>query len=374
MKTRVRVVFAINNLAIGGAERLTVEIIKRFNSERFECILVTSFTQEGESFLNDLPSHVAVHQLRFAGFSDISSWIKLYRLLKSLRPDVVVSNLFFSNTLFRVLKPFVGYKVITCEHNTYVDKSKAHQMVDRILSHYSYRIVAVSKTVAEFTLKQEDITKEKFVVITNGIDIGAWQKKFEKLSSKEVLRQELGFREDDKVILTVARLVPQKNQKLLLEGFAEFHKQYPKSTLAIVGDGFLRDTLQKQVNELGIKEAVIFFGARRDVEKFYKASDIFVLTSDIEGFGLVCIEAMCAGLPVVSTVTAGPDEYIKDGVNGVLIQDRSASAVADGIRKVIEGDTSGLRKGALETAQKYDIATSIELYEQLLEESLRNQT
>ncbi len=367
---KIRIVFGVNDFLVGGMQRQFIEQLRFFNAERYEISLVTLFDFPGQSDLYaDLPTSLEVHKLAFKSVRDVRSWVALYRLLKECKPDIVVSSLFFSNMVFRVLKPFLGYVVIPCEHNTYTGKRFFERCVDQLLAGISYRIIAVSSTVASFTARQEHIPISKFEIIQNGIDVRAWQEDIQVLPTKEVIREELGLPKHAQVLLTVARLMPQKNHALLLESFAQVYAVHHDVVLVIVGDGPLRKKLGAKAKELGIEEAVYFFGVRSDVAKFYKASDVFVLTSDIEGFALVCIEAMSAGLPVVSTTTAGPDEYIQDSINGYLVE-HAALQIAEGIEKVFKAGTQKFVDGALATACTYDIKTSVRKYEALFERAV----
>lgn len=368
---RIKVTLVINDFLVGGAQKLIAEQVNFLDREKFDVSLIT-FAEfpERPTLYNLIPEHVQVFKFSFTKFSDIKSWFRVLRVLKKIKPDVVVSHLFFSNTVCRALKPLCGYQAIAVEHNTYTDRKYKRILVDRILSHITFKIVAVSRTVADFTARQERIPRNKFVVIPNGVDLRKIQTTLKASPNKEELKQELGFRQADKILLHVARLQPQKNQKLLLEGFALFHTRHPNYRLAIVGDGMMRPNLEACVRELELSDSVFFFGLRHDVGKFYKASDAFVLTSDIEGFAIVGIEAMASGLPVVSTKTAGPDEYIEEGRNGFFIHERTAEAVARSLEQVAAADLSEFALKALETAQKYDIRANTKRYERLLAESL----
>lgn len=366
MTKKIKVVFAIGHFGIGGAERVTVELLNNFDHERFECHLITLLQNPEKNFLHDVQGDVSVHQFAFTGFSDVHSWWRLYRALTELKPDVVISSLFFSNTVFRVLKSFMGFVVITCEHNTDGWKTWLQRAFDRALAHFSYRIVAVSNTVAQFTATHDGIPREKFVVIPNGVDREKIQTVLAALPPKDILKQEFGFDISDKILVNVARLTEQKNHKLLLEGFALFHKTHPEYKLAIVGEGALRTELEAYTSALGLEEAVTFFGIRRDIEKFYKLSDALVLTSDFEGFAIVGIEAMASGLPMISTRTAGPDEYLKDGENGFFIHERTPAGVAKSLEELRAADLAILSTHALHTAEQFAVGSNVEQYEHVI--------
>src|SRR3989344_3642157 len=136
----IKVVFGLNDFLVGGMQRQFSEQIRHFNRERFEIVLITLFQFSGkENMYAALPKNLEVHTLSFNGFADVGEWWKLFRLLQRLRPDIVVSSLFFSNTVFRVLKPLVGYASVAREHNTFADRlSHWQRRVDKILSHLSY--------------------------------------------------------------------------------------------------------------------------------------------------------------------------------------------------------------------------------------------
>jgi glycosyltransferase involved in cell wall biosynthesis len=367
---KIRIVFGINDFGAGGAERMTARLISHLDPERFECTLITLLPNPDQNVFSELPSFVTVRRFAFSGFADVRSWRELHRYLKEHNPDIVVSSLFFANTIFRVLKPFVGYTSIAREHNTYVDKPFRQQLVDRLLARVSYRLVAVSTTVADFTSRQEHIARDRFVVIHNGIDLLAGEEALAELPSAVALRKELGFAESDTLYLSVARLAPQKNHRLLLEGFALFHREHPESRLALVGNGALRASLEARVSSLGLREAVRFFGHRTDVGKFYKTADFFVSASVIEGMSNAYLEALAAGVPLVSTLTAGTDELLVHGSNGFAIRRSTPEAVHEALAQALSGDRALLSAQAKKTAERFSLHRTVAAYEKLFEEAL----
>ncbi|OGG48255.1 hypothetical protein A3G63_02455 [Candidatus Kaiserbacteria bacterium RIFCSPLOWO2_12_FULL_52_8] len=371
MNAKIKIVFGVNDFLVGGMQWQFSELVRYFDREKFDVSLITLFQfREKEDFYAALPVDLPVYRLSFTGWWDIREWWKLYRLLRMIRPHIVVSSLFYANTAFRILSPFLSYVSIAREHNTYIHKPRWQQYIDRILAHVSYRIVAVSKTVASFTAAQEGIAAEKFVVIHNGIDLARAQDVLGRLPEKEGLRKELGLPPTRTVFLNVARLTSQKNHKLLLEGFAAFHATHPTSLLLIVGGGSLRPALEAQARHTGLTEDVIFFGMRSDVWRFYKAADALVSTSLIEGFSNVYLEALAAGLPVISTLTAGTDELLVDGLNGYRITESTPKAVEEALTATATVVGKGeLTQGARETAKRFSIRQTVERYESLFMEA-----
>lgn len=371
---RIKVALVINGFLIGGAQNVLLQILKRIDYTCFEPVLITLIRKHDEekSYLYDkLPEGTKVYDLRFRGFYDLRAWSTLWRALKDCKPDVVFANLFFSNTVIRVLKPFFGYRVITAEHNTYFAKTWAQKLVDRVLAHLTYRIVAVSQTVANFTAKQEHIPRSKFAINYGGIDIKALQKEMDDSDPAETLKL-TGFVPGDKIILSVARVVPQKNHRLTLEGFALFARAHPEYRLLVVGGGNLVAEMEAYAKELGIGDKVRFMGYQKQLYPFFRIADFFISTSLIEGFGTTHAEALAASLPLVSTKTAGPDEMIKEGVNGYFIPEYTKEAVAESLEKIAAEDIAPMREAARSSAEAYAMERMIATYERLFTEAAHN--
>lgn len=366
---KITVVFGVNDFLAGGMQRQLIEQLKYFDPQRFNIVLITLLEFPGKpSFFDEIPPGLEVHRLSFAGLGDFRSWRALARLLAMVKPDIVVSSLFFSNTVFRVLKPLLGYVLISREHNTYIDKPKWQQIIDRILAPVSYRIIAVSNTVMEFTIKQERISRQKFVVIHNGIDTQRNSELLELLPSRNTLREELGVESRSLVFLNTSRLIPQKDYALLINGFSKFKEDYPQSQLVIVGGGELEGALKEQVEQLNISDAVLFFGHQSNVLKFYKASDYFISTSRIEGLSNSMLEAQVAGLPLIVTRTAGTDELVEEGKNGLFIEERTPNIVASRMREATRHEFRQEEIRAI--IERFDIRGTVAQYSTLFEESL----
>ena len=132
-------------------------------------------------------------------------------------------------------------------------------------------------------------------------------------ANRKRIRQEYGFG-DKLVIGHVGRMMEQKNQKKLLDVFAEVHKRRPDSQLVIIGTGELENKLRQQTRELGVEDCVTFTGVLSNVNEWYSAFDVFAMTSLYEGLPVVAIEAQAADLPCVLTDTITPEVKITDNV------------------------------------------------------------
>ena len=156
-------------------------------------------------------------------------------------------------------------------------------------------------------------TMEKGIVtiINNAIDTKKYA--FDPYVRKEV-RDELGFDQDTFVIGHVGRFCYQKNQEFLIDIFDEIHRKDPKAVLLLIGIGETQEKIRKKIHSLGLDGSVLITGARSDVDRLYQAMDVFVLPSHYEGLAVACIEAQCAGLPVIVSNAITQEVNITDRI------------------------------------------------------------
>ncbi len=374
---KIRLVFALPSFLFGGGiEKQLIKMLALFDRERFELSLLTLFEYPGRpNMYDDLPSDVAVIRLAFKNPFDVGSWLRLYQALKRIRPDIVVSSMFSASTPIRIVKPFVGYRVIVREHNTYTDKKLYHRIFEYILSYLSDAIIAVSSSVADFAAEQAWIPRKKIAVIHNGVDFDVIQRFCTNAQAEiERVRHEFSIASSQKILLNVARLKPQKDHELLIKSFTEFHTNNPDYVLMIAGDGSERRHLEQMIDQYDLAGSVFLLGHRSDIYAFYAASECFILTSRHEGFPNVGIEAMAFGLPFISTLVPGVDEFLEDGINGFLISSDVTSVV--GVMNRVVALSSEERKqisrSATETARRFDIVRTVSQYQNLIETLCRS--
>jgi len=214
--------------------------------------------------------------------------------------------------------------------------------------------------------------RPQFDYIYNGIDIESLEKrKVDRIQKRE----ELGIANDCILIVTAGRLVPVKGQSYLITAFAQVITEIPNIRLVFLGDGVLRGELSGQVKTLGLEKQVLFLGMRSDVPEIISCSDLFVLPSINEGFGVVLLEAMAMKCPIVATNVGGVPEVVLDGETGILVPPGDPVQLAGGIIRLLK-DTSLALKMAECGYQRlkvcFDIRETVSktehLYKELLEE------
>lgn len=233
-------------------------------------------------------------------------------------------------------------------------------------------IVIPSESIREILVRDYGL-QERFTVIPTGIDLEPYQ-----CADRQSLRKEQGW-QDETVLISVGRLAAEKNWDTLLHAFARVYSQHPDSRLVLIGDGPARGSLQTLASELGIAERVTFAGALpfSEVPCHLKAADLFTFASVTETQGLVTIEAMAAGLPIVAVNASGTRDIVEHGKQGFLVEN-DAEALAKGIEKLLADPQRRKRfsSSALKKAKTFDInelgKQMVSVYEEAIQAKKEN--
>jgi glycosyltransferase involved in cell wall biosynthesis len=171
-------------------------------------------------------------------------------------------------------------------------------------------------------------------IIPNGIDLA----RYENLS-RNMSRIKLGIANNEKIIVFVGRIRPVKGVPYLIEAMSLIRRKNKSCRLMLVGYGD-EENINALIKKYDLTDCVSFVGkvSNEDVPGYLIASDVFVLPSLYEGFGIVILEAMAAGLPVISTNVGGPPDIIKDGVNGYLVGTKNSEQIADSVIRLLDDD------------------------------------
>lgn len=204
------------------------------------------------------------------------------------------------------------------------DRSAYRQL--RALARGVDRYLAVSREIADELVERLGWPAGKVEVVYNAVDV-------ERVAvpAPPGLREQLGGSEARPLVLTPARLNAQKGLPVLLEAIAEV----PEALFLLAGEGPEREALEAQAAELGVADRVRFLGRREDIPQLLATCDVFALPSLYEGSSLAVLEAMAAGIPIVSSAIGGTEELIEDGRSGLLVPPGDARALAVALRKVL---------------------------------------
>jgi glycosyltransferase involved in cell wall biosynthesis len=327
----LRILHVITRLPVGGAERLLVDIARGLDGRRFTSI-VCCIQDRGELAAELEAAGIAVfclERMRGKRF-DWRAIGELARLMREQRIDLVHSHLYHANLYARLAARRARVPAIATVHNTYV-KSKLHrELLNRWLARGSAKVIAVSEDVRKDLLAHDRIPADKIAVIHNGIDVS----RVDTPLSRAEARERLGLAGDVIALGCVARLEEQKGHRFLLEALALLNdpRRGPARFRAVlVGDGRLRAELEQRAAALGVRDSATFLGTRRDVAEILRALDICVMPSLWEGLSVAMLEAMAAGLPLVTSDVSGASQVVGDNEYGLKVPAADAAALAGAI-------------------------------------------
>jgi len=361
---RRKILFIANDMTIGGAERIYLILSKYLDKEKYNLRFVV-IGEKGE-FYKELVKNAKVDLLNIFGrplsnSQIIEAIIKIVDICKEFKPDIIQGQLWTSNTVSRIVGCITSTPVIVVEQNVYNDRSKERLLVDKILSNYTHKIVAVSEAVKDFIKTKQKIKEDKVIIIQNSIDT----KKFENIKSK-YLRTELNIKDRTKIIVNVAMLGRTKNQFMIIESLKNIRDE--DFVLLLVGDGPDKEELMKLTEKYRINNKVKFLGWRDDVPQILIESDIFVLPSSQEGLSLSLMEAMYMGKICLASEIPSNKILIKEGVNGFLFPVKDVKKLSEVLKKVINENSifNKIKDNAKRTiTERFSTKTMIKSYEKV---------
>ena len=364
---KIKVVHIVPMLSPGGAERVAVHIVRGLNRQRYEPVVV-SYAGRLECDLDRLLDEAGV-EVRYLGKRpgfDYRMYARIRAALRDSRPDIVHTHLH----VFRYAMPFLLLrKKVSLLHTVHNLAEREIEPRLRWLQRYALKHgvvpVAVGGKVADSLGRLYGIQRCR--VIPNGIPTDRYAKP--QMPRKEWRARE-GFRENDVLFVCVARFAPQKNHALLVKAFAQGSASNPHAHLVLVGEGALRDRLEEQAKSLGLARQVHFLGLRTDIPDVLGGTDVFVLSSDYEGNPLSVMEAMAAGLPIVSTAAGGVPDLFENGKEGYLVQPGDFQGFSNSMGTLLRNREArqSLGMAAARRARKnYDVSTMVQAYEEVYE-------
>ncbi len=227
-------------------------------------------------------------------------------------------------------------------------------------------VTSVSESLKEDTLRLFDIKRE-IDVVPNFIDIEKYNNPFSEC------QRDLIAHKDEKIITHISNLRKVKRIDNVIEIFDRILKKMP-ARLIIVGEGPEKDPTQKLCEELGIIDNVLFVGNSHEVDKILCFSDLFLLPSEHESFGLVALEAMACGVPVISSNAGGLPEVNIQGISGYLSDIGDVDDMSNNALKILENPETHLKfkQNAKKTAMKFETKNIVPLYEEVYEKALES--
>ncbi len=348
------------------------EVADRLPGDRYRCAFyfLKARGTVGSRLLGR--GHLVQEQLQ-GGRYDPTVTFKLAHRLRQFSPDILFLLDHHNAILWGGLAGVLGgvKKRVVASHATRrMGGRPSFNGVDRWVVRTASAVVALSDSHAAYLRDSEGIPGSKLVVIENGIDC----ERYANVDGKEAAleRTRLGIGGEDRVVLMVAALRPEKAHESLLAAAAALVTSPDSWKFLVVGDGELREALESKAGEMGLGAQVLFLGERADIPVLLALSDVLVLPSHdaVETLPLAVLEAMAAGVPVVASSVGSLPDVLENDVNGKLITPADADGLARAVRDIITDRTKSARMtdNARETVrERYGVGRMVARYQALFE-------
>jgi glycosyltransferase involved in cell wall biosynthesis len=327
-----KVCFVLPSLDGGGAERVAVEILNALDSSDWDRSMYL-FRREGP-FLSALDGDV--HLASGEATSRFGRWRELRRFIAATQPDIVMVFLSYFTVLsaVRMATPAKvvfnqGTPITAFLHDAdYNWRRPLRRRLFAAATRLGYAaadlVIATSRGVAADLTSAFGIDPAQVRVIPNPVDLDVIQ-----AAARESVEDE----PTSPAIVAAGRLADVKNYPLLIDALALVRRRVP-ARLLVLGNGDRLEELRRLAAERGVGDAITWCGFQQNPWKYIARADVFALTSRYEGFGNVLAEAMACGVPVVATRSAGTEDVVHDGVNGLLVP-HSAERVAAALSRLL---------------------------------------
>jgi glycosyltransferase involved in cell wall biosynthesis len=325
---KIKVMHIINNLEIGGAERLLISLLKELSIRNDIELHLVSLEGHG-SLLSEVPANITVKSFKYDLFSKFSILnpgikFKLLKYVKKIKPDLIHGHLIKGEDIAKITGILTNTPVVVTSHDIF---SKPGFFV-RSLNKSVKKYIAVSEVVSKHLAENNNLQTNQITTIPNAID------------TKMFYRGAKKFDKNSPVFIYIGRILKLKGIDDAINGIAGLQSIYPKLKFLIYGKEVQNkdiDYLKRIITDNNY-DFVEFMGPTDDVPLALSKGDIFVLPSKSEGFAISALEAAAAKKPIVATRVGAIPEIVKDGVSGFLVDTDSPYQIFESCKKILDGN------------------------------------
>lgn len=358
---RIRVAYVDHAADVGGgAEEALVDLLRFVDRDRVQPLLIVADRSdwlrrvdlEGVEIHRVFDSNYELLQrsrdtlgkagANFrSGLESVRPIARIAGVLRRSRVDIVHTNSLKTHVLAGMAARLCGRPLIW-DVRDILEPGPARRLLVAQARLVRPHIVAMSQAVADFLSPAHCDT-----TVVHG---GRSPEHFVRCEPSDALRQELGLTPDNEVMVVIARLTPWKGHMVLLDAFRAVHRERPQARLLVVGaptfwESSYEDELRERTVDLGCADAVRWLGFRDDIPEILALCDLMVLPSQTEPFGIVVVEAMIAGKPVVVCDTGGPPEIVVNGETGLVVPTWQVGPLADALVALLSDPARARRLG-----------------------------
>jgi glycosyltransferase involved in cell wall biosynthesis len=328
----VRILHIIDHMGLGGEQRV-VQDLSIMHGPEVEPVAWSLRSHELPGVTERMASAGVAYRTFGLAASNPLPALGIRRAIQQTRPDVIHMHLEASTlvgTLAALSLPTPRPLLVASVANDPYRQNAFHRWAGRRLAPSLDLHITHSRGIRDSVLRAYAGRPRRVEVVSLGIDLVRFRR--DLADPARVAGYRAGAAP---VVGAIGRLVPQKAMHVLIEATPALLAAHPGLRVLIVGGGPLRADLEAQAARLGVARAVHFAGYQEDVVSAYAAMDVFVLPSRDEGFGLVFLEAMAVGVPVVGTRVIGSEDAVEDGVTGRLVPYADPAALAAAIGGIL---------------------------------------
>jgi len=329
----MRVMFLSTSMGMGGADKQLLSAAQLMHAQGHD-VCIVSLTKLGPMGLEARSQGIRTESLDMRrGVPDPRGLIRLIRLVRAWKPDVLHSHMVHANLMARAVRLFARVPVIVSTiHNIYEGGPlwmAAYRVSNGLVDH----MTIISEAAADRFVKEGIVPRELLTCVPNGVDT----ERFRQVApgTREALRSSIGV--DDRFVwLAVGRFEIAKDYPNMLHAFAQVCQRDSSAVLLLVGHGSLQQETESLAQSLGLGDRIRFLGVRSDVPEVMAAADGYVMSSAWEGMPIALLEAAAAGLPIVATRVGGNHEVVRDGESGFLVPPRDHEALGQAMLRLME--------------------------------------
>jgi len=343
---RIRVLHVVPSLYGGGMERVLLDVIRASTPAggagegcrvtHGVCVLRAA----DDRLWSQCKSMATTWVLGRRKTRDWSCWKRLRQVIRDFEPEVVEA--LSTGTWVDAARAVSGRRQtkLALTYHGQVDTappSRLRRWLNRWAARKSAAVISVSREAAERMAGDWGIPASKLVTLPNGVDVNRFRPAGDDDEGKRI-RKELRVPPGAKMAVCVANLMPIKAIDVLLDAWRQLPGDQRQARLLVIGDGPMREELQKLADRLQCTDSVTFLGRREDVPALLRIADLFVVSSRYEACSIAILEAMASGLPVVATDVGGNRELVETGKTGWLVPPDRADLLAGAIADAIKDD------------------------------------
>lgn len=325
----MKILLVITGLGMGGAETQLCDLADNFLSKENEVLIISLSKSKILKKPKSKKIKIISLDIEKKPISFLLGFIKASKIVKKFKPDIVHSHMFHANIFSRMLRIFYKMPALISTAHSSDEGGKLRMFLYRITDRLASISTNVSQEAVESFIRKKATSPGRMIAIYNGINTNKF---YYSEMLRTNIRKQLGFCNKETLLLSVGRLTEAKDYPNLIYAFNSLPNK-ENIYLLIIGSGEEEQKLKSLANNLNISEKIIWLGLKHNVQDWLSACDIFILSSQWEGFGLVVAEAMATERVVIGTDCGGVKEVI--GNHGYIVPKKDNISLKNAINRAI---------------------------------------